>query len=95
MLFIINLLITGAVLGAALLGLSLWMRSRNISLKWYEWLIGIVGILLLLFTVQNFIGSFGEMQATAAWMFLLVTGLPSLILIAITWQLARRRRSTA
>jgi len=85
-------LIIGLVAGAAILGLVQWMRSKNISLTWYEWLIGIVGLALLLFTIQNFFGSFAELEPTAAWMFLLVTGLPSLIFLAVSWQLIARRQ---
>ena len=85
-------LIIGLIAGAAILGLVQWMRSKNISLTWYEWLIGIVGLALLLFTIQNFFGSFAELEPTAAWMFLLITGLPSLILLAVSWQLVARRQ---
>ncbi|RAL68875.1 Tetrachloroethene reductive dehalogenase TceA membrane-bound subunit [Dehalococcoides mccartyi] len=46
---------------------------------------------MLLFTVQNYLGSYVEIEPKAATMFLLVTGLPSLILLALTWQLAARR----
>lgn len=87
--------IIGLVLGALLLGLAMYMRSKDISLTWYEWLIGVVGLLLLLFTFQNFFGSFAELETTAAWMFLLITGLPALILLAVAWQLAARRAKTS
>jgi uncharacterized membrane protein len=81
----------GLILGALLLGLVTWMRRKNISLTWYEWLIGIVGLVLLVFTIQNFFASFTELESSAAWMFLLVVGLPALILLAVAWQLAARR----
>jgi hypothetical protein len=81
----------GLILGALLLGLATWMRRKNISLTWYEWLIGIVGLVLLVFTIQNFVGSIAELESSAAWMFLLVVGLPALILLAVAWQLAARR----
>ncbi|MBA7687060.1 hypothetical protein ES703_95520 [subsurface metagenome] len=85
-------LIIGLIVGAALLALVLWLRGRDIKVTWYEWLIGIVGLLLLLFTIQNFTGSFAELEPTAAYMFLLVTGLPALILLAVAWQLIARRQ---
>jgi hypothetical protein len=87
-------LIIGLIAGAAVLGLVVWMRGRNIAITWYEGLIGALGLVLLLFTIQNFAGSLAELESTAANMFLLVTGLPALILLAVTWQLiARRQRS--
>ncbi len=83
--------IIGIVLGVAMLALVLWLRSRDIKVTWYEWLIGVIGLLFLLFTIQNFAGSFAELESKAAWMFLLVTGLPAIILLAVAWQLAWRR----
>jgi len=85
-------LIIGLVAGAALLALVLWLRGRDIKVTWYEWLIGAIGLLLLLFTIQNLVGSLAELESTAAYMFLLVTGLPSLILLAVAWQLIARRQ---
>ncbi len=85
-------LIIGLIAGAAVLGLVLWMRGKGISVKWYEWLIGAIGLLLLLFTIQNFAGSLAELESTAANMFLLVSGLPAIILLAVSWQLVVRRQ---
>ncbi len=87
--------IIALVLGAALVALVMWLRNRNISLAWYEWLIGLLGLALLLFTIQNLVGSLTELEPTAAYMFLLATGLPALILLAITWQLVSRRQRSA
>ena len=85
-------LIVGLIVGAAVLALVLWLRNRDIKVTWYEWLIGIVGLLLLMFTIQNFFGSQAELESDAASMFLLVTGLPALILLAVAWQLIARRQ---
>ncbi len=82
------------VLGAGLAALIVWLRSSSVEVKWYEWLIGIIGLLLLIFTIQNFAGSFAEFNRTAAWLFLPITGLPALILLAVSWQLIARRQRT-
>ena len=87
--------IIALVVGGLVGGLILWLRSRNASLTWYEWVIGIAGLLLLLFCVQNFFASQTEGESQAASMFLLITGLPGLILLVITWQLAARRMRTS
>lgn len=79
------------LLGAGVFALMLQLRSRSIEIKWYDWLISLVGLSLLLFTIQNFFASLAEYTSTAAWMFLLVTGLPAVILMAISWQLVARR----
>lgn len=88
--------IIGVVLGIGLTALAFWMRSKDVNLTWYEWLMGVVGLFLLIFTIQNFIGSLIELDSSAAWRYWLVTGIPSIILLVVTWQLAwARRRRTA
>lgn len=81
----------GLIIGSGLLALVLWLRSKSVSVKWYEWLIGAIGLLVLLFGIQNFGAAFVEFEPTAAWMFLLVVGLPGLILLAVAYQLVWRR----
>ena len=83
--------IIGIVFGTALLALVLWLRSKNIKVTWYEWLIGVIGLALLLYTIQNVVGLLTEIEPTATWMFALAIGLPALILLAVAWQLAWRR----
>lgn len=87
-------LVIGLIIGAALIWLVSAMKGKGISMKWYEWIIGIIGLALLLFTVQNYFGSQAELEPTDANMFLLVTGLPALILLAVTWQLVIRHKAS-
>lgn len=84
--------IIALVLGVGLTSLVVWIRSRDITVKWYEWLITAIGLVLLLFTIQNFTTAFGELEPQAPWMFLLILGLPALILLAVVWQLVARRQ---
>jgi len=87
--------IIALVIGAAVLALAWWLSSRGIKVSWYEWLIGIIGVLLLLFTIQNYFGSIDEFESEAAGMFWLVTGLPAVILIVIAGLLSWRRQRAA
>lgn len=88
-------LLIGLVLGAALIALILWLLSKKIVVKWYEWLIGILGLLLLLLMIQNIAGSIREMETVAAWQFLWLIGVPALILLALAYWLPwRRHRKT-
>jgi len=80
------------IVGIAAGALVLWTRSKDIRIAWYEWLIGIVGLLMLLFTIQNFIGINSEFNSAGANLFLLVLGLPGLILMLVAWQLVVRRQ---
>ncbi|MCL2474686.1 MAG: dehalogenase [Chloroflexi bacterium] len=84
-------LIIGIIVGCALAALLWFLNKNNFSLKWYEWVIGAVGLLLLLWTIQNFVGSFAEWEPRAAWAFMLVVGLPALILLTLAGVLAFRR----
>lgn len=88
-------LIAGLIVGTGVLALVVWLRNNNIALKWYEWVIGVIGLLLLLFTVQNYFASVFEGEPVAANWFLLVTGLPSLVLVAIAAALIWRRQRVA
>ena len=83
--------IVALVVGAGITALIYWLRSRDIKVSWYEWLIGAVGLLLLLFAIQSFAASLAEDESTAANMYLLVTGLPALVLLAVAWQFVWRR----
>ena len=84
--------IIGVIAGGIVLAVALWLRSRNIAVTWYEWLIGIVGFILLLFTIQNFAAAFAEIEPGAAWKYWLVMGIPAFILLGIAWQLVARRQ---
>jgi len=89
-------IIFGAALSVILLALVLWLRKSNISLTWYEWLIGIVGAFLLVFTIQNTWGSLYELESTAAMWMWIVTGLPAIIMLIVASSLVwRRNRSNA
>jgi len=79
-------LILGGLVGA----LALWMRSKDMKMAWYTWLIGIVGLFLLLFTIQNYVGSVNEFESSAASMFLVVMGIPSVVLLAVAGVLGYR-----
>ena len=86
-------LVIGLIVGAGLLWLVSWMKGKNMAFKWYEWLLGVIGLALLLFTIQNFFGSQAELEPKAASMFLLVTGLPAVIFLVLTGVLATRHKA--
>jgi hypothetical protein len=78
-------------------GTSLWFWARNNNkvIRWWDWLIGLFGVFLLMMTLQNITAAgFEEVTATIPW-FLLLFGLPGLILLAVVFQLIRRRNASA
>lgn len=82
----------GIAIGGAVLALLLWLRNHNIMVKWYEWLIGALGLLMVLMAINLFAGSQAEHYPGASWLGLLMFGVPALILLAIDWQLIARRQ---
>ena len=88
--------IIALIAGAAIVALVLLLRDRNIRVSWYEWLIGIVGLLVLLFTVQSYLGFTAESAPDAAATALWLMGIPALVLMGVAAVLAwRRNRSVA
>ena len=86
-------LIVGLVLGAAIFWLA---TSGKVKLTWYEWVLGILGIILILFAIQNFGASRVELEPKAGNLLLLIFGLPGLILAVLAGVLAfMRGRKTA
>ncbi|MEE8205003.1 MAG: dehalogenase [Dehalococcoidales bacterium] len=82
-------------LGIGITSLVVFMRNRDIKVTWYEWLIGVIGFVLLLFTIQNAVTATIELESTASWMFLLILGLPAIVLLVVAWQLIARRQRSA
>ncbi|AII61496.1 hypothetical protein [Dehalococcoides mccartyi] len=91
----IPFMLIGAVVTAGLFGVISWLRKSNIKVSWYEWLIGIVGLGLLLLAVQHLFGAMSELFSYAAWMGFAIIGIPALILLAIAWQLVVRKTKKA
>ena len=87
--------IFGFLLGTGVLAVILWLRNRGSKVTWYEWLIGVIGVLLLVTATQHYVASMAEMYTTAAWLGALIFGGAGLILLAVVWQLiARRQRAS-
>jgi hypothetical protein len=75
--------VTGAIIGIALVLLIVWLHWKKVGVAWYEWLIGAIGLLLLVFAVQNYSAASAGQEAVAPGIFLLVFGIPALVLILI------------
>lgn len=89
-------LIIGLLLGAGITS-AVWLRSKDVKIAWYEWLLSVSGILLILFTIENMRTSYAEFETLAASKFLLIFGLPGLVLFLLAvalvfWRFIRRKR---
>ncbi len=89
--YFIPFALIGALIAFGLYALAGWLRSHSIKVLWYDWLIGIVGVVLLLIAVQHYFGASAELFSFAAWMGLAIVGVPALILLVVAWQLVARR----
>lgn len=81
--------IVAALVGAGIMALVVY-RDR-LSLRWYEWLLGVLGLVLLLFALQNFSASLAEHEPIAPWRFLLFFGTPAIVLLVLSWFLPWQR----
>ncbi len=87
----------GLVLGIIVLGLFVLLRRWQIKVSWYEWLLGIIGLALMLFSYQNYYTSRAEFEPVAPGRFLLIFGLPGLVLLVIAvllvgWDYMRKKK---
>ena len=76
-------LFAGIILGILVVLLVFWLRSRKINVRWYEWLLALVGLVLLLFAYQNYSASKIEYETVASGLLFLIFGLPGLLLLII------------
>jgi hypothetical protein len=75
------------VVGIGITALGFWLSGKGMKFTWYEWLIAIVGVMLLMFAIQNYLGSMAENESTAATKHLLYEGIPAIVLMGITYGL--------
>ena len=87
----------GLLLGAGILALVFWMRARKVKVAWYEWIMGIISLVLIVLLLQHFVGSIAEEETRAAWMGVLFLGIPAVVLgvlaVRLPWQRQLRGRA--
>jgi hypothetical protein len=85
----------GMLLAVDLILMVLWLRNHKIAVSWYEWLLAALGFALLLIALPNYFAASVGYEPTAPGMFLLVFGLPGILLFAIaavlvSWRQVRK-----
>jgi len=88
-------MIVGLVIGVGGYWLVVTVRAQKIRVVWYDWLIGALALVLALLALQNFFGSLEELEPQAAWMLLLMFGVPALLLAGVTGFLVWRQNRVA
>ncbi len=70
--------------------LEFYHRSQKIKVTWYDRVIGGIGGILLLVAMWNIVGV--RESTTDVRLFILITGLPAVILMMLAWLFIVRRR---
>lgn len=84
-------LILGLIIGGGVVYIAL---SDKCKVAWYQWVLGAAAILLLLLTIQNYLGFGRELESAASTFILLVMGIPAVILGALAILLPRFVKTT-
>lgn len=81
--------IMGLAIGALILAGALLLRGRGFSVRWYEWALALLGLLLLMFSLQNYWATRAEHWSSGTpFTFLLIFGVPGLALLLLAVALA-------
>ena len=85
-------MLVGFILGGGVVYLWMMLKAKSVQMRWYEWLMAVLGVLIFLLMGQTFIASLGEDQPQAAWMSLIFMGIPFLLLVVGTARSLGARR---
>ncbi len=76
-------LIIGAVFGIVGLRVASWAGAKNVSIKWYVWVLVALAVLMAVLTAMDYYALTTEMEPGAASVILWLFGGPALILALI------------
>jgi len=75
--------IAGIIIGTAGVGLAYFLSKNKVSVRWYEAVLGIVGVGLVVLGIHDFLASISEYEARAAWTFLAIFTLTGTVMLAM------------
>lgn len=87
-------LVIGIVLGLGLAWVVSASRSGRMRVRWYQWLLGIAGLALMLLALQNYFALQDELEFKMAGFALMAFGVPGVIsaLLAVFLPMVLGRR---
>lgn len=62
-------------------------------ISWYEWILGVLGLGLVIVAVWHLFASIAELESQAGFVGLAVLGLPGILLLLAAWRLQARSRA--
>ncbi len=78
-------LIIGTVLGLGLAYLVSGLRSGKLTVRWYQWILGAIAVVLLLLAIQNYFALQDELEPKLSNFALVAFGLPGVASAALVW----------
>lgn len=73
--------------------LELYYRSQNIKVTWTDRVLGGIGGIILVFAARHVLGLRGdELESFSSYMFVVLTVVPSAIVMAVAWLGITRRQ---
>jgi hypothetical protein len=81
----------GFVLGGGAMYLWTYLKEKAVTLKWFEWILIVLGFITVIFLGQTFIASVDEGEIQAAWMSVLFMGLPLIVFIVVPFRTIKSR----
>jgi hypothetical protein len=73
-----------------------WIRRNSIKPSIWFWLLGGVGLLLVLMALQHYVGTMEEMLPTAAVWGAMLFGIPGILLLAAAaWRIVTEKQTRA
>lgn len=89
-------LIIGILIGACTYWLFEQNRKGKIVVYWYQWVLGLMAVISVLFTIENYIGFQKELEPGAANFMVVSLGIPTIFLIALIFlipKIAKNKKS--
>lgn len=73
------------------IAIVMYKLNQRVALKWYDWVIALVILVLLSIGGQHLISSITGFETEAAWFGFAIFGGLAIILALVEWQLVTRR----
>lgn len=83
--------LVGFIMGGGAVIIRNLLRSAQLKLVWYEWILMIISYALFLFMAQTFIASFQEFEPKAAWFSVIFIGIPILLIAVVLFRSLKKR----
>ena len=84
-------ILVGFIMGGG--AVIIWnnLKSINLKLVWYEWILMLLSYFTFMLMCQTFIASFQEFEPKAAWFSLIFMGIPILLMSVVLFRSLKKR----